>query len=219
MTLKDAMTKRHMVRQYIAKPISQDVIEKLNERVDSNNKKYGLSIKLMTSDSSAFSAIIKVLLARGVKNFFIMCGNDEKDLDEKCGYCGADIMLYAQTLGLNTWWAGGTFNHKATAAKVDGKKVIGIIAVGYGKTQGVPHKTKTLSEVSYYKGSTPFWFTEGVNAALLAPTALARQSFFIKGEENVVSITCDNGVFSGADKGLVKYHFELGAGKENFIWK
>ena len=32
-------------------------------------------------------------------------------------------------------------------------------------------------------------------------------------------ITCDNGIFTGVDTGLVKYHFELGAGKENFEWK
>ena len=40
----------------------------------------------------------------------------------------------------------------------------------------------------------------------------------IKGLENKVSIRCDNGIFSGVDTGLVKYHFELGAGKENFEW-
>ena len=31
-------------------------------------------------------------------------------------------------------------------------------------------------------------------------------------------MTCDNGVFSGVDLGIGKYHFELGAGRENFDW-
>ena len=33
-----------------------------------------------------------------------------------------------------------------------------------------------------------------------------------------VELRCENGIFSGVDAGLVKYHFELGAGTENFEW-
>ena len=138
--------------------------------------------------------------------------------DELCGYCGADLMLYAQTLGLNTWWVGGTYNRKGAQEKSEGAKPVGIIAVGYGQTQGVPHKTKTAEQVSSYDGEAPKWFKDGIEAALLAPTALAKQAFTISGIENKVSISCDNGIFTGVDTGLVKYHFELGAGKDNFEW-
>ena len=96
--------------------------------------------------------------------------------------------------------------------------VFGVVAVGLGAVDGIPHKTKTSEEVSSYKGEMPDWFRSGVDAALLAPTALAKQAFFIRGEGRTVSITCENGIFSGADRGLVKYHFELGAGRENFEW-
>ena len=58
----------------------------------------------------------------------------------------------------------------------------------------------------------------GIEAALLAPTALAKQAFMIKGRGNQVSISCKNGIFTGVDTGLVKYHFELGAGKDTFEW-
>ncbi|MBQ5441284.1 MAG: nitroreductase, partial [Firmicutes bacterium] len=50
------------------------------------------------------------------------------------------------------------------------------------------------------------------------PTALAKQAFIISGTENRVSISCNNGIFTGVDTGLVKYHFELGAGKDRFEW-
>lgn len=160
--------------------------------------------------------MIKLILAKGVNNFFIMAG--PRGADERLGYCGADLMLYAQTLGLNTWWVGGTYNRKGAAEKSEGAIPVGVIAVGYGQTQGVPHKTKTADAVSSYEGDVPEWFRNGVNAALLAPTALAKQSFFIKGSDNKAELTCDNGIFTDVDKGLVKYHFELGAGKENFEW-
>ena len=216
MTLQEAMKARHMVRKYTDKAIPADIAAKLNERVKQNNEQYGLSIKLMINDGSAVPGVIKLILAKGVNNFFIMAG--PRGADERLGYCGADLMLYAQTLGLNTWWVGGTYNRKGAAEKSEGAIPVGVIAVGYGQTQGVPHKTKTADAVSSYEGDVPEWFRNGVTAALLAPTALAKQSFFIKGSDNKAELTCDNGIFTDVDKGLVKYHFELGAGKENFEW-
>ena len=218
MTIKDAMQERHMVRKYTDAQIPAELTEKLNARIRENNEKYDLSIKLMTDDGSALPGVIKLILAKGVKNFFIMAGPESPDLDEKLGYCGADLMLYAQTLGLNTWWVGGTFSRKSAEEKAKGAKVVGIVAVGYGQTQGVPHKSKKPEEVSTYSGEAPEWFKAGVFAALLAPTALAKQAFTIKGDGNQVHIDCNNGIFTGVDTGLVKYHFELGAGTDNFKW-
>lgn len=39
------------------------------------------------------------------------------------------------------------------------------------------------------------------------------------GTENRVRIENENGIFTGVNKGLIKYHFELGTGKENFLWE
>lgn len=218
MSMREAMHERHTVRRYTDKAIPAETMKKLRGRIDDNNKKYDLAIRLMMDDTNAFNAAVKLVLAKGVRNYFILAGRDVPDLDERLGYSSADLMLYAQTLGLNTWWVGGTFNRKKVSVMVPDVKVIGVVAVGYGAVQGIPHKTKTSEEVSSYKGEMPDWFRSGVDAALLAPTALAKQAFFIRGEGRTVSITCENGIFSGADRGLVKYHFELGAGRENFEW-
>ncbi len=218
MALKEAMHEGHMVRKYTDKELPPDIVQKLNQRIADHNEKNNLAIKLMVNDGGAFHAFLKLILAKGVKNYFIMAGKESSDLDEKLGYSGADLMLYAQTLGLNTWWVGGTFSRKAVAEKAWGRKAVGVVAVGYGKSQGVPHKTKAADEVSEYDGEMPGWFRKGTEAALLAPTALAKQAFHIEVRENQVSFSCDNGIFSGVDTGLVKYHFELGAGKENFTW-
>ena len=218
MTIKEAMKERHMVRKYVDKKIPEDLVSKLNERIEENNKKYDLSIKLMLDNDKAVNSIIKLLLAKGVKNYIILAGNDTDDLSEKLGYSSADIMLYAQTLGLNTWYVGGTFN-RGVSKYVPNKKVIGIVAIGYGINNGVAHKSKTLEEVSSYDGTMPEWFKNGILASLLAPTALNKQDYRIFGKGNKVKIEIDNGIFTGANKGLIKYHFELGAGKESFEWE
>ncbi len=217
MTLKEAMYERHTVRKYKDKPLPEDIIELLNKRVFENNSTHNVSVRLITEDESAFNKLIRLVLAKGVKNYFVLCGNDASDLDERIGYVSADLMLYAQTLGLNTWYVGGTYSRKAVKQSSPGERVIGVVAVGYGETNGKPHKSKSADQVSSYKGGeAPSWFTEGVKAALLAPTALNKQAFMIRGKENKVSIKCENGIFSGADLGIIKYHFTLAAGMENF---
>ena len=152
-----------------------------------------------------------------MRNYFVLAGSGRPGLDEDLGYASADLMLFAQTLGLNTWWIGGTFSRKNVEQAAPGKKVIGIVAVGFGVTPGVAHKSKTAAEVSSYEGPAPQWFADGVQAALLAPTALNKQCFRIVGEGGKVSISENSGTFSGADIGIVKYHFELGAGNA-FDW-
>lgn len=217
MDLKRAMQERHTVRKYMDKPLSDDIIEKLQERVKQNNEKYNLSIKLVINDQSALIGFAKMFISKGVNNFFVLAG--EEGSDEYCGYCSADIMLYAQTLGLNTWWVGGMYNKKGAKEKTDGSHTVGIVAVGYGSTQGTAHKSKDFSQVCSYDGDMPQWFIDGVNAALLAPTAINKQAFKITGSGNKVSISYKFGPFDEVDKGLVKYHFELGAGIENFEWE
>ncbi|MBL6464446.1 MAG: hypothetical protein JNG53_08690 [Senegalimassilia sp.] len=215
--MKQAMRQRHTVRKFASEPLSPELISQLNDRVRANNERLGLAISLKVGDESALPGALKLFFAKGVRNYFVLAGSDRPGLDEDLGYASADLMLFAQTLGLNTWWIGGTFSRKNVERAVPGKKVIGIVAVGFGATLGVAHKSKTAPEVSSYEGPEPQWFADGVQAALLAPTALNKQCFRIAGAGNKVSISENGGAFSGADIGIVKYHFELGAGNE-FDW-
>ena len=217
MDVKLAMRQRHTVRKFTSEPLSPELISQLNDRVRANNERFGLAISLKVGDESALPGALKLFFAKGVRNYFVLAGSDRPGLDEDLGYASADLMLFAQTLGLNTWWIGGTFSRKNVEQAVPGKRVIGIVAVGFGVTPGVAHKSKTAAEVSSYEGPAPQWFADGVQAALLAPTALNRQRFRIAGEGGKVSISENGGTFSGADIGIVKYHFELGPGNA-FDW-
>lgn len=220
MTLEEAMRTRHTVRRYTDRKLPGDVLEQLRDRIRDNNGKYGLAMTLVTENTEAFGPALRLFLAKGVRNYLVLAGRDTPGLDENIGYCGADIMLFAQTLGLNSWWVGGTYSRKGVQknAAPEAEKILGLIALGYGAAQGVPHKSKRAEEIAAYEGPAPEWFTKGTEALLLAPTALNKQAFTLRGEGRRVSLTCDNGVFSGVDLGIGKYHFELGAGRENFDW-
>ncbi|MCC8195681.1 MAG: nitroreductase [Ruminococcus sp.] len=220
--MKKAMSERHTVRKYKADKLPSDIVEKLNERIEENNKKYALNIQLVLNNKEAMPGILSATMSKNVLNYVILAGPDKASTDEVLGYASADLMLYAQTLGLNTWWIGGMYSKKNARKNSDAPenaKIIGVVAVGYGMEQGVPHKSKPTSEVSSYEGEAPDWFKAGVEASLLAPTGMNRQEFTIKGTGNEVSMTVPEGSFSKADLGISKYFFELGAGKENFTWK
>lgn len=220
MTIKEAVMQRHMVRKYIDKTISAETVKQLNERIEKSNTEYDISMKLVTGNADGIGGLAKLLLTRSVYNYIILAGKDHAALDEKLGYCGADLILYAQTLGLNTWWCGGMFNSKAARKQLQNAdvRVNGVIAIGYGQTQGVPHKSKTAAEISRYIGNEPQWFKDGVEALLCAPTALNKQPYMVTGDGNKVTLTAGEGHFAGIDLGIGKYHFEVGAGKENFEW-
>ena len=220
MTLEEAMRSRHTVRRYTDRRLLGDVEEQLKGRIGQNNRERGLAMSLVTENTEAFGPALRLFLAKGVRNYVILAGRDRPGLEEDLGYCGADVMLFAQTLGLNSWWVGGTYSRKGVGrnAAPEAEKLLGLIALGYGASQGVPHKSKKPEDVAAYEREAPEWFTKGVKALLRAPTALNKQAFTLRGEGRRVSLSCDNGIFSGVDLGIGKYHFELGAGKENFDW-
>ena len=68
------------------------------------------------------------------------------------------------------------------------------------------------------EGAVPSWFQSGIDAALLAPTAMNQQKFCFSLEGNTVSAKAGKGFYTQLDLGIVKYHFEIGAGKEHFQW-
>lgn len=221
MTILEAIQARHTVRQYLDRPLSEDIVRVISERLASHNAQYQLKMRLVTENEAAFGAVLKLFLAKGVRNYIVLAGQKGSDTEERLGYCGIDAALLAQSLGLNSWWVGGTFNKKKVAQAVplaENEVITGILVIGYGKEQGKPHESKKAAEVSRYNGPAPQWFTKGVESALLAPTALNKQAFFLEGDGDRVALTCDNGVFTNTDRGIVKYHFEQGAGTANFHW-
>ena len=226
MTLQEAITARHSVRKYLDKEIPADIIAALRDKIEDCNKVGNLNIQLVLNETKAFTGMLSYGKFSGVKNYLVMVGKKADDLDERIGYYGEQLVLLAQTLGLNTCWVGLSYR-KVNEAYTVGKdeKLACMIALGYGETQGVNHKIKTVNQVSNASDITPSWFKKGVEAALLAPTAINQQKFSFEyvGMKNNRHIVRANKGFSMVgythmDLGIAKYHFELAAGKENFDW-
>lgn len=220
MTLMEAMQARHSVRQYREEALRKEDAALLRGEIEACNAESGLHIQLVCGEPKAFSG----LLARygkfsGVTNYIALVGKKGPDLSETCGYFGERIVLRAQQIGLNTCWVAMTYSKVPSAFSAgEGEKLCAVIAVGYGKTQGSGHRVKSLREVTEGEPPFPEWFVSGVEAALLAPTAMNQQKFRFALQGNRVSATAGSGFYTKLDLGIVKYHFAMGAGADAFTW-
>ncbi len=215
MEIIELMKERHSVRQYTDKKIEKEKREVLNTLIAQINQKAGLHIQIIYDEPRCFNSMMAHYgKFDGVNNYIALVREKSKP-DEALGYYGEQIVLKAQELGLNTCWVAMT--HGKSKAQIDkGEKLVCLISLGYGKTAGAAHKSKKLSEVCNYKKDMPEWFLSGMEAALLAPTAMNRQKFYFELlPDNSIKITCGKGLYTKLDLGIVKYHFEVVSGKVN----
>ena len=227
MTLLEAISARHSVRKYIDKDIPADIIAALQEKVAECNKEGNLNIQLVQNETRAFTGMLSYGQFSGVKNYLVMVGKKSKDLDERVGYYGEQLVLFVQTLGLNTCWVGLSYRKVPEAYNVGkDEKLVCMIALGYGETQGVSHKIKDVEDVSNASDITPSWFKRGVEAALLAPTAVNQQKFsfeYVGVKDNWHIVKARKGFsiigYTGIDLGIVKCHFMIAVGDVCLKWK
>lgn len=221
MTLQEAIVARHSVRQYMEKPIEAEKIEELKALIDECNREGGTHLQLVTDEPKAFAGgMAKYGKFSGISNYIAVVG--KKGADTLLGYYGEKVVIRAQMLGLSTCWVGLSFSKQPDSYQVlDGEKLFCVISLGYGANQGVQHKLKPIENFAVVNGPMPEWFRQGVEAAILAPTAVNQQKFkFILHDGNRVEAKAKFSLIGYAqlDLGIAKYHFEVGAGKENFEW-
>lgn len=216
MELLELMRQRHSVRQYTDRKIEQEKRDCLNQQIEKINKEADLHIQIFYDEPKCFDSFMAHYgKFTGVHNYIALVGKKSSKLDEMLGYYGEALVLKAQELGLNTCWVAMT--HGKSCAKIrKGEKLVCLISLGYGVTQGVSHKNKPMVAVCNYREDMPDWFLDGMNAALLAPTAMNQQKFYFEllPDQNVKA-TCGFGFYTKLDLGIVKYHFEMAAKKKS----
>ena len=252
MTVQEAIQARHSVRAYKELPLADETVRVLVDKITELNQEGRLHMQLIQNEPKAFQrTLAKYGKFRHVNNYIVMAGKKaasqreesitsldspereqartkfkSDDLDERVGYYGEQLVLLAQTLGLNTCWVGLSYSKvPGTYVLDEGEKIGCYIAIGYGETQGVGHKIKTVEQVSNISDITPLWFKKGIEAALLAPTAVNQQKFsfeYIGMRNNRHQVRAKKGFsmigYTKMDLGIAKYHFEIGAGEVNFDW-
>ncbi|MBR2970712.1 MAG: nitroreductase [Clostridia bacterium] len=216
MDIMEAMRLRHSVRRYENKAIEGEVLDELKRAIDECNSESGLNFQLVLNEPKAFSGVMaRYGKFSGVSNYIALVGKKGKDLDRLCGYYGEKLVLKIQQLGLGSCWVALTYKKVPEAFTVrNGEKLTVVISVGYAKARGVPHKSKDISKVSDVTDSSPSWYKQGVEAALLAPTAMNQQKFKFRLDGEKVTASAGVGFYAKMDLGIAQYHFEVASGKK-----
>lgn len=148
---------------------------------------------------------------------------------EAVGYTGEGVILEATALGLDTCWVGGFFRPEAVkqSLRLEGREeVLAVSPVGYAiMKKDLAERTlsgfsrsrrrKPLDEIVSGRISSP-WIAEALEAARLAPSAVNRQPWLFRIDEEAVVISVRGSrrlspVSRRLDCGIAMLHFELGA--------
>lgn len=178
------------------------------------NREGGLNIQIIFDEPKCFDSLMAHYgKFSGVENYIAIVGKKGDDLEEKAGYYGEKLVLKAQELGLNTCWVAMTHG-KSTAEIKKGEKLACIIALGYGAVQGAAHKDKPIGQLCNCGTDMPDWFAKGMEAVMLAPTAMNQQKFYFTLAGEKVSAKAGKGFYTKMDLGIVKCHFEAVTGRK-----
>ena len=216
MDIREAIKSRHSVRYYRNEPIAEETRAELEALIGACNAESGRHMQLIVEDPECFDTLLAHYgMFKNVRNYIAVVGpKDMADLEEKGGYYGQKVVIAAQQMGLNTCWVAGTYKRgKCKAVLEDGEKIVCVIAIGYGESEGTRHKSKPLSKIcDIPEADMPVWFKNGVKAAMMAPTAMNQQKFKITLEGGRPVITAGAGPMTRIDLGIVKYNFEAVSG-------
>lgn len=213
--MMEIMKQRHSVRQYTDQPIEPEKRSVLDGLIRKINEEADLHIQMIYDDPKCFDSFMAHYgKFTGVHNYIALVGRKSQKLEETLGYYGEELVLKAQELGLNSCWVAMSHG-KSKAVIGKGEKLVCLISVGYGVNQGTEHKNRPLRELCNYSGQMPGWFLNGMEAAMLAPTAMNQQKFrFELQPDGTVKASCGSGFYTKLDLGIVKYHFEAVSGRK-----
>lgn len=221
MNYLNLMKSRHSVRQYTEEKIEGEALLSLKEACSNAEKESGLKFALCLNETEAFNCKLSRKLGfKNAFNYIAVIGKKTEENEINTGYFGADIVLKAQAAGLNTCFVLMTYDKKKVPCKLGkNEKILCVIVVGHGETSGVPHINCSIDKLCDFRGDMPHWFMNGMDGAMLAPTARNKQKFcLILRNGNQVKLVKRGRGNQNVTLGIVKYFFEKTAGKENFIY-
>src|SRR3712207_364915 len=176
--------KRISRRAFLKKDIEVDLLEKIREKISQINDESGLDFTIVGDASQAFSSMKKSYgMFSNVKSCIVLKGDkNTRDLKEKVGYYGEELVLFLEELELGSCWVAGTFDRDKFTID-ENQVMVCVIPFGYVDKQTLKEKAirgrisiRRKSPDSMMDGyvDAPDWVKNAMEAVVLAPSAVNR---------------------------------------------
>jgi hypothetical protein len=234
-----AVKKRTSRRQYHHKLIEKRKIKKLQSYIDDVNDEFsGVRIQLIKKDvEEVFTGVVgNYGKVSGAPTYIAFIADPEVEhSEEKLGYIGESVILEATSLGLGTCWISGTFDQNEVDSDLnlkDTEKIYAVSPLGYpeekptiserilkavvSSKKRLPLEELVLNEID---SEWPEWVMTALETARLAPSAMNRQPWRFRVEDNTIRVllkgkNADPRKTKRLDCGIAMLHLEIGALKE-----
>ena len=164
MTDWEASEKRISCRSYADRRLDGETMEKLRVYMEQLNGISGLHMQLISTDTPTL-ALAKTMFDGPVYTYIAAVGEKSSEGEEKVGYYGEDLVLYATKLGLGTCWVAGTYDRASAQAEVqEGENLWDVIPVGYA-TEKMPLRQKVVRQAIRARSRRPEEFLESEEKA------------------------------------------------------
>ena len=237
-SIKEVISARYSVRNYNGTPLSQEVIEKIEEYIKNVHNPFDKEIKIQLVKKHTGNESIKLGtygVIKGAEYFLTsVCKKDELSLIA-LGYSLEKVILYCTSLGLGTVWLGGTFKKSDFTKAIDLKddEIMPIVSpVGYegGKKSlfaaiaGMNRNKRKLFSEIFFNGDFNTSLTESdaneyfepLEMVRLAPSSINKQPWRIVKEYDKLHFYFANSKASTIiDMGIAICHFHLTAIENN----
>lgn len=135
--IQELIKLRHSVRNYSNTPLSDDLIEQLENYIHTVENPFDQKIRIKLIKKDSYSNELKLGTYGVIKGaqYFLAAACENNDLALMAlGYTLEKVILYCTSLGLGTVWLGGTFNKGefAKAINLEQNEILPIVSpVGY----------------------------------------------------------------------------------------
>ena len=230
MDMIEAIERRISCRAFQDRPLEASVFAQLEAEVERINNGSELNFQLYgpRENGTAIDMALN-MFASNPPCYAALVGPVGPEPEEKLGYYGEQLALFATKLGLGTCWVASTYKAQSARAQVpEGQRLHDVMPIGYAPEKmpltqrtlraGLRKRDKSLDEL--WQGPGPFdqapeWIQAGIIAAQMGPSAVNAQGYVFTQEAQGAPVravvpTVKRGL-EYTDLGIAKLHFQLAA--------
>ena len=228
MDIIEAIENRISCRAFEQRAVEEEKFQQIAQEVAAINDEAGLHFQLYgpREDGTAIDMALN-MFANNPPVYAALVARKDPIVEEKLGYYGERLVLFAEMLGLSTCWVASTYNHDTVRVELADDEVLhDVVPIGYAPDK-IPLKQRTIRGAirgrskkidDLYRGPVPLnqapeWVQACIDAVWKGPSAINEQPVVFVQDDVDGPVRAElSRVKTGmeyTDLGIAKYHFQV----------